>query len=233
MLMRESGFLFVRKIGNIERNLERLAILREKGYNVPEVYKVSGSYIDMQYIHGLDMRNYLVSKEPGDLSDFLIEQLKFFKAESTPKDYTETYYKKLDWLPSEPPGTFPFVWDELIYLLPKHLPQGLYHGDLTMENIISADERFFLIDPLTSEYDSYVFDIAKLMQDLDCKWFIRNNNAKIDTKLQCIKDDILGAFPVPGIQYLTILMLLRVYPYANDNDKKFLIKEIDRLWLCK
>ena len=49
---------------------------------------------------------------------------------------------------------------------------------------------FILIDPLTTEYDSYVFDLAKLMQDVKCKWFIRKDNYYFDSKLTVLEDTL-------------------------------------------
>ena len=57
----------------------------------------------------------------------------------------------------------PFTANELYAKLPKTLPSSEYHGDFTLENILySLKDDFVLIDPLTTEYDSYVFDLAKL-----------------------------------------------------------------------
>lgn len=218
---------FVRKENNVERNIERLDFLYKKGYNVPKLYVVNGNCLDMEYIHGLDIKNYLKSNEIIGLKHFIVDTLQSFKIGSTKKDYTEVYHNKLQWLSNE----FPFTKEELIEKLPKILPQSTYHGDLTLENIIHTDQGFYMIDAMTSEYDSYIFDIAKLRQDLECRWFIRNDNLKLDVKLKNLQDNILDAFPFANNDYLLILMLLRVYPYMKDDlNKDFIMKEITRLW---
>ena len=95
-----------------------------------------------------------------------------------------------------------------------------------------TDDKFYLIDPLTSEFDSWVFDLAKLMQDLECNWAIRNKSILIQGKLLDIKNVILKKYPIVNNYSLTILMLLRVFPYANNKqDKEFLLREIERLWI--
>jgi hypothetical protein len=126
----------------------------------------------------------------------------------------------------------PFTSEELLDKLPKVLPSSEYHGDFTLENILydTNQDEFVLIDPLTTEYDSFVFDLAKLRQDLVCKWFIRNDNVYLDSKLLTIIDKLNG-FVYNENHYLLILMLMRVLPYThNEKDKEFLMTEVRRLW---
>ena len=227
--MENDGKLFVRKIKNVDRNYERLDFLSRQGYNVPMIYGMNDDILDMEYIHGLDMKNYLVSHDNSKLLYFILQTLTSFSENSKMKDYTNVYYEKLKWLDSC--DDTPFTKEELISKLPRSLPQTNYHGDFTLENIIQTQKDFYMIDALTSEYDSYIFDIAKLRQDLECKWFLRNDKVKLDVKLKNLQDEILNFYPVAKNDALLILMLLRVYPYSKDeSNKKFIMKEIRRLW---
>jgi aminoglycoside phosphotransferase family enzyme len=126
----------------------------------------------------------------------------------------------------------PFSKEEFISRLPVFLPQSNYHGDLTLENILKTKDRFCLIDAVTIEYDSYIFDIAKLRQDLECKWFLRSSSAMLDNKLKNIQTQIFLRYPNANNDYLLILMLLRVYKHAKANtlEQDFLIREITKLW---
>ena len=78
----------------------------------------------------------------------------------------------------------------------------------------------------------YIFDIAKLRQDLHCKWFLRNSDLRLDTKLKNIEDRILQKYPEANNNGLLILMLLRVYLHTEKNDENytFIMREIDKLW---
>lgn len=127
---------------------------------------------------------------------------------------------------------FPFTQEELIDRLPKKLPRSMYHGDMTLENIMYVDPDFYMIDAVTTEYDSYIFDIAKMRQDLECKWFLRNTDVRLDTKLQNIQDAIRQKYEIAFDDNLLILMLLRVIRYCKEGDANynFLMKEIKRLW---
>ena len=229
-LMQNDSHLFIRKIGNVERNYERLTAL-ETVCNVPKVYQKSGEILDMEYIHGLDMKNYLRTNTTELLSSFINQTINKFACSSIDKDYTQVYNAKLEWVESA--TDLPFNKNELIAKLPKILPQSLYHGDMTLENIIhGVNDKFYLIDAVTIEYDSWVFDLAKLRQDLECKWFLRKDKLMLDVKLENIQKTLMESFPLANNNYLLILMLLRVYLHAPKNslEHKFIIKEINRLW---
>ena len=230
--MQNDEKLFVRKIGNVDRNYERLVLLWANGYPVPRVYNYgSGETLDMEYIHGLDMKTYLIHNNTSSLINFITDTIDSLSDDSEYKDYTNIYIKKLEWMLDD--KNLPFTRDELIERLPKKLPTSNYHGDLTLENIIhKTGDDFYMIDAVTVEYDSYIFDIAKLRQDLECKWFLRNTDLRLDTKLQHIQDKLRRWYPDAFDDSLLILMLLRVYLHTKvgDKDYDFIMKEIKRLW---
>jgi RIO-like serine/threonine protein kinase len=230
LLIEKNGVPIVRKIGNVERNYERLTSLNNEEYPVPFIYGKEGETLDMEYIHGLDMKSYLTSGGVQLLADFIISTLNKFAAKSVVKDYTEVYNSKLEFV--DLATDLPFTKDELIARLPKKLPCSNYHGDLTLENILHTNDSFYLIDAVTIEYDSYIFDIAKLRQDLECKWFLRDSKMMLDVKLQNLQSRILARFTGADNDYLLILMLLRVYLHTKpgDQERQFILKEVNRLW---
>lgn len=225
-----SGIPYVEKVGDVRRNIQRLWTLRMKGYPVPKVYVHSSNYFQMEYIHGLDIKTYLKHNTTKNLSKFIINILERFSENSVNKDYTEIYHKKLEWLNDD--HEFPFTKKELIDRLPKILPSSVYHGDMTLENLISTENGFYMIDPVTIEYDSYIFDIAKMRQDMECKWFLRNTDIRIDVKLKTLQDKILKHFPLANDNNILILMLLRVYLHTQkgDTNYNFIMREVRRLW---
>lgn len=229
-LMESVVGLSVIKISNVDRNYERLTTLYKEGYPVPKILSYVSETLEMEYIHGLDIKNYLIHNTTNELQQFIIGILKSFSKKTVDKDYTEVYNKKLDWLNYQ--NELPFTKKELISRLPKNLPQSMYHGDMTLENIIYTDPSFHMIDGVTVEYDSFIFDIAKLRQDLECKWFLRNNYVKLDFKLQKIQNTLKLFFPEAFDDNLLILMLLRVYLHTKDGDfeRDFILKEINKLW---
>jgi hypothetical protein len=54
----------------------------------------------------------------------------------------------------------------------------------------------------------------------------------LDVKLQNLQEKILSRFSGAENDNLLILMLLRVYQHTQENDdnRKFILKEIQRLW---
>ena len=207
-----------------------MTCLLNSGYNIPKIYNKDTNILDIEYIQGLDIKTYLKFNHLDKLIIFLIDTLQRLSSNSKDKDYSKTYLKKLDEIDFT---LLPFSKLELFNQLPKVLPQSDYYGDLTLENIIySQTNKFYLIDPVTIEYDSWIFDIAKLRQDLHCKWFIRNDRLFLDAKLNQIQKKLFDKFPQANNDYLLILMLLRVYRHAttNSSEQNFLLKEIHKLW---
>ena len=229
-LMKNDKGLFIRKMNNTDRNYTKLNEL-SKDFNVPKIYSYENNVLDMEYIHGLDIKSYLAVRDTRRLTEFLINILTFFSENIQMTDYTETYKDRLKYIKLSSDTVF--TKEQLFEKLPKMLPKSKYFGDLTLENIIySEDGQFYLIDGMTSEYDSYIFDIAKLRQDLECKWFIRNTKLYLDVKVQNIQDKLLEKFELANNNYLLILMLLRVYRYATSGslEEQLLIREMNRLW---
>mgnify|MGYP002642405153 FL=1 len=229
-LMKNDRGLFIRKMDNTDRNYAKLAEL-SKDFNVPAIYSYENNVLDMEYIHGLDMKSYLAVRDTRRLTDFIISILTFFSENTQMTDYTEIYKERLKYIKLSSDTVF--TKEQLLEKLPKILPRSKYFGDLTLENIIyGEDGKFYLIDGMTSEYDSYIFDIAKLRQDLECKWFLRNTKLYLDVKVENIQDKLLEKFELANNNYLLILMLLRVYRYATSGslEEQLLIKEMNRLW---
>lgn len=229
LLMQKHDRLFVRKIGNISRNIERMQALSAE-YPLPQLYTVSKKIIDMEYLHGLDIKTYLKTNNYEKLLDFILSVLEKLSSNAVDKDYTETYIKKLQEVSFD---ELPFTREQLLERLPKILPSSNYHGDLTLENIIfTTDRGFFLIDCATTEYDSYLFDIAKLRQDLELGWFTRKDNTMLEVKTKHIQKVILEKYLKGDNDYLLILMLLRVYRHTLPNtlERNFILQGINKLW---
>lgn len=234
LLMKEGQTTFVRKFGQNDRNLERLDALNDLGIALPKVLSRSSDHYDMEYVRHTDMIGWLSHNAVDGFVRWLLDVVKKFDATSVEKDYLPTYIDRLN-NPALSPFIphLPFNPHELIDRLPRYLPAGQYHGDMTMDNCLHGiDGRFYLIDPLTSDYDGWVFDIAKLMQDLECGWFIRDKNVMLKGKLWAIRSMLISEHPIVGDQNLLILMLLRILPYARSKeDERFLISEMQRLWM--
>lgn len=222
--------IFVRKINNVNRNIERYQVLKNYNISIPEILTIGENYYDMEFIESIDMLTFISFFNIDILLNFLKNTFIKFQQNVVDKNYIKTYEEKLnfyDW------NILPFNKNELIERLPACIPQTLYHGDLTLDNILYDIKRqkFILIDPLTSVYDSYVFDLAKLNQDLICGWFSRNHTDKHKDKINYLLKKLSETHKELKNNYLLILMLIRIIPYCNTvQDKIFIFKWIDKLW---
>ncbi len=231
LLIEDNGCIFVRKNFDTERNIERYNVLSSIDVPIPKILKIDKESYDMEYIQHLDIKHFLSMNDAKEVLQFIIKILTVLKHNSVDCDYSDIFKNKLEKFNFEK-YNLPFTKEELYEKLPKVLPQSSYHGDLTLENIIfnTVTKDFVLIDPLTTDYNSYVFDIAKLKQDLICKWFIRNDEYHFDSKLKIILEG-LNQFKYHDNNYLLILMLMRVIPYTkNKSDEDFLLTEMRKLW---
>lgn len=229
----ENGRTYVNKVNNVARNYERLLAVKDI-LPVPEVYDYDKdlNYLSMEYIPGLDMRTYLKTHSPTKLVNFLTEHIEKLAASSVDKDYADVYNHELRWM--DMVSDLPFTRGQLVMRLPRVLPQSVYHGDMTLENIIyGEDGEFHFIDPVTVPWDSWVFDLAKLRQDLQCKWFLRDHSmVRLDEKLREVHGALHAKFPYMNDKPLLILMLLRVYLHCDKSSPEyhFIINEVNRLW---
>jgi hypothetical protein len=237
-LIHKNDNLIIRKTYNIERNLERIERLTNLGLSLPNIISVDGISYDMSYVPHDDTATWLANNNPLELIEYIKSTIDILSQNSKLKNYKPTYINKLKLMSPAILNLLPFKINELIDNLPESLPSSEYHGDFTLENIIfNKDENnFYLIDPLTSEYDSWIFDLAKLCQDLKCKWFIRHrDNSYLDSKLASIYVSLKEYYSDFGNPYLIILMLLRIIPYVYNDivTRDWLIKEITQLYLLR
>lgn len=221
----------VRKTGLVERNYEKLIELESKGFRIPKVLYKEDNILDMEYIEGIDIKTFMLYNDVTYLIDYLYNLLTKFSMDSCDKDYTDTYVKNLVFVDND--EHLPFKSHELLARLPKILPSSTCHGDLTFENLIySKDNYFVMIDVSSGDYDSWVFDVAKLRQDLDAKWFLRATNTDLTAQLTLVKTMLHERFPIAFDDSIYILMLLRVYRHCipGTREHSFILSEIQRLW---
>jgi aminoglycoside phosphotransferase (APT) family kinase protein len=106
----------------------------------------------------------------------------------------------------------------------RGIPQSLDHGDLTLENMLLAqDGRIVFIDCDAAWVSSWWLDIGKLFQDLDGRWFLRALAApSLDAleSLHRLAGDFRGLAQAldprlpPRLAQLAALHLFRTVPYA-------------------
>jgi tRNA A-37 threonylcarbamoyl transferase component Bud32 len=220
----------VKKTGDISRNVTQLELLRKTGLPIPTIIYHDGDTLIMEYIDGLPIDAFINSHGTRDLFGDIVKYITYFKQDTVDFDYTEVYNRFLEEIDF---NDLPFTRGELLDRLPRILPRSkYYHGDFTLGNMIHSG-RTYMIDPVSTVFDSWVFDIAKLRQDIEGLWFIRDyDNSHLQPILAELGLKLRHEFPGAYDDNLYILMLLRVYRHCQPNTLEYnLIRnEIIRLW---
>ncbi len=198
-----------------------------EGYTKHELY-----YFDMEYIKGQTFSNYLqtcsiddflgrlkllvnwsmLSKtdltNKGEVRDIFLNKIDQLKSKNTNLKGSEKIFKFMNQVP----------WERV--------PRSVCHGDLTIQNILIYQDKIYLLDFLDSFYDSWMIDIAKLLQDLDLGWTFRYEDLSMETKLKMRIGtqyiiDTLNSLACEGayrlVYSLLLLNILRITPYCKDN----------------
>jgi RIO-like serine/threonine protein kinase len=212
--------------------LQTLAKLQIK---IPDYYFISPTRVVMRYLDGLSMADYIQQdKDIHKLIEFLSTILHTFEKQSIVTDIRLHIQEKFEQLERcKLPGLL-FKLHELYDQLPTHVPCGIYHGDLTLENIIYWNDNFYLIDANHTNLNSVAFDSAKIRQDTECLWFTRNVTIHSDVadKINYINSAVKDINSYTSNNFLLIFMLLRVIPYCTSmKDRNFLIMQINQLWI--
>ncbi len=255
LLETDNNFL-VRKIsysGSYNKRLEN-QFAKQKAFRsdtifAPEVFsaglKDNLFYFDMQFINSKTLAEYLsttLTTEISGIIKFLFKNI--YKKNSNSNSESNLIFKnkikELENHIKENEST-----KKAFFLLNNYNWGNVYespcHGDLTLENIlITPDKKIYLIDFLDSFYNSWMIDVAKLMQDLELGWSFRKeeNNTNLNLRLLIAKEALLeeiGSLDNPeivlnSIYHLLLLNTLRIYPYTKDDETFDLLnKSLDKI----
>lgn len=244
-LRKKNDELFIRKsAGSIEYNhrLKR-QFIKQKKFNLeyaktPKILRYGKDknvfYFDMEFINAITMAEYMHIIKVKEIVDFM--KILFFSLkinESSINPYADKIFRnKIKELSLKICKTNHII-KEAICVLTNHdfsnIPQSHCCGDLTLENILIAPTgKIYVIDLLDSFYNSWMIDVAKLLQDIDIGWSYRNLqmdynlNLRLEIAKQSLIENILqlenGKFLLKEIYYILLLNLIRIYPYSSDQD---------------
>lgn len=228
----------VKKTGSskLKNSAEILLSLKSKGFNTPEIYQINDTEIHMQYLNGVDMKSYIQNSTHEDIEkliSFLDSYIEYFCRGKKEVIISKIIYKLKNIEEKTDLSQLNFFTDDLIEKLPSVVTVGDIHGDFTLENILFYKDQFYLIDANPTDINSVEFDANKLRQDLDCLWFVRNQNNNLTYKIVCdkISNHLKNKWEFMRNDYILIFMLIRILPYCSDEfTKQFLITEINKLW---
>lgn len=214
----------------------------ESGYDKNRLFKFS-----MEYINGLTLAEHFRNIEIGDIDDLAKS---FFSI--IPDNYSfdsnakEIFISKLEDLKKKINIREDELLLDVFYKLKNYdwsyCIAGDCHGDMTLENVLFSDGNLYLIDFLDSFYNSWMVDMAKILQDVECKWsyrFDKKNDKNLEIRLlifkQLLIDKILslkdGEKILNTIFCILLVNLLRIIPYTDDlKTTKYLRNEISKIF---
>lgn len=251
----QNNIFVVKTSKNIEYN-KRLKAQCEKQkkyrgvFKTPKVFYFKNSdaqsaFFSMEYINGLKLSDYLAVSSAESLRD-IAEKIKTLISVENSYDINakDVILLKIEDLKKIIPSKNSIILTSIKKLEDfnwQYCVKSECHGDLTFENIIFKDGEFYLIDFLDSFYDSWLIDIAKIFQDLDCGWSYRDYkeiDENLRARLLTLKEIIInyifsinnGRNILITIYHFLLLNLLRILPYTKDkNIRKYLYKEIKKI----
>ncbi len=245
-LCKDGEEIFVRKSSGSEEYSHRLKkqFIKQKKFllstvQTPKILRYGTEkdgifWFDMEFVNGITLAEYMHNikvKEIVDLMKVLFSSL-MIKDGKTNNKANELFGAKISSLKKKLGTENPLLKQAFAKLENfdfKQIPQTHCCGDLTLENIILAPTgKIYLIDLLDSFYNSWMIDVAKLLQDIDLGWSYRhikrdyNLNLRLGIAKQALMDDILqienGKTLLKNIYYVLLLNVLRIYPYTHDEE---------------
>lgn len=268
LLCKKDETIFVRKkSSNIMYNCRlKKQYKKQKKYNstieiaTPKIissgYENGLFYFDMEFIRGKTLAEYIQNIRVNEISDYikyLFDGL-YYKNAKYCKNANQIFNKKINNLINtlENSAKLNFAFEILNKFNWTKVYKSPCHGDLTLENVlISNENKIYLFDFLDSFYNSWMFDIAKLLQDLELKWSFRNCSITTTQELHILiaKEALIkrilelpnGKDYLETIYHILLLNTLRIYPYTTDkktiayldNSIEYLIKKLqNRTEVC-
>ncbi len=206
--------------------------------------EVSGLFqFDMEFVNGKTLAEYSSNIKIVEIADFIRVLFKHLYLSTTPDPRAALIFgQKTAQLKST--LALPLL-KEPFEILEKYdwkdVCKTPCHGDLTLGNIlITSDKRLYLIDFLDSFYNSWMVDVAKLLQDLELGWafrsspFDQNRNLRLQVAKEALLEEILcteaGEKKLETVYHILLLNIIRIYPYAKDDETlRFLNNAVLRL----
>jgi len=232
-ICRDEGITFVRKFARGERQLDgqvskirRLQSLSGRLFDVPTIWRSTPEYYELEYLRSVTLEERLQACSIEDVDRWaarcadIVRQLRCEPSVLTLSegDYLSQYLRQLD-------GQYPHYSEIMDAVELLDTTPSFSHGDLTLDNIlITPDNELFLIDPSMHRFDTYQWDVAKLLQSCYAKWWeIRgasgNRSRRLGLFCKLLLAQLLSDVDLRTSALYLAIVLLRIVPYANGQQK--------------
>ena len=250
-LYKKDDKLFLRKDSgdcSYNRRLKKQYIKQNKfflnGIKTPKIYNHGHEnglfYFDMEFLNGITLAEYMSNikiKEINSLIGLLFKSLPVESSKILP-DTDAVFKKKIRQIKTKlcPSDSQALIAVEMLENFDfSMVPFSYCCGDLTLENIMLDDNKqIYLIDFLDSFYNSWMIDVAKLLQDLELHWSYRNQEVdfNLSMRLAVAKEALLENIAeyenakenICTIYHILLLNILRIIPYAKDDKTHLFLK---------
>ncbi|HSQ97511.1 MAG TPA: hypothetical protein VLL98_02210 [Rickettsiales bacterium] len=245
----KNGNNFVRKISrdfNYNRRLKKQCLkqLNFKGNDYILTPKISNYgilnnlfYFDMEYINAPLFYDVLFSMQDDEIEFYINILLKNLSINKIKKNTQQNFIfnKKINSMQNEFDSRnlnndlFNFSIEKLKNFDWTRIPNSDCHGDLTLQNILLKDDNIYVIDLLDSFYNSWMFDVSRILQDLELGWSYRFKelNQKQKDKILFAKNILIknisninfsseNSLMLESIYYVLLNDITRIYSYAKD-----------------
>lgn len=190
------------------------------GYKTPKIYTVIGDTIKMQYLEHTSFNRRSVSAA--------IELALSFNGQKHlyPETDYSAYVKRCM---TRAVGVFNHkeiqAMTKLLTDAGQYTPFTFSHGDFGVENLIAMTDGIYMIDPIAAPdlYSSYIIDLAKLYATARLKDRVLSDKIQheITVERKVMPDWLLAIHAVAH--------LLRMHPYATNENKEIIFNEIQSL----
>lgn len=239
--------VFVRKISankdynqrlKNQENKQKFFCEKKQSVKIPKIinngYTEEGYYFfDMEYIQGITLAEYIKTVEIGkirQICETIVTDVMSVSNRGQALGASEkAFVEKVEKLRIELSDENNDVIDMALEIVKQHdwnrFEETSSHGDLTMENIIIKDNQIYYIDFLDSFYDSWLLDMATLLQDSQTMWSYRyldkidiNTTIRLLLFRDILLDNVIKYDPslVIEVYYALLFKLVRIYPYVTD-----------------
>ncbi len=242
----------------LKKQMEKQIDFFKSGNKVPRVYSFGFDpnglfYFEMEYISGTNMNDYLKTIDAVDIERFVDSIIEFIKpkyVQANAEEYDKIHHifmDKVESLKRKIPSSFLSDWriKKSFLVLENYnwsdFCESRCHGDLTLENVIVKDGDVFFIDFLDSFYNCWIIDAAKILQDVYCLWFFREDDvlsANILVKMGIFyslfinKISSINKLLVKDIFAVLLLNIMRILQYNNNKRTElFLLEQIEKVLL--
>lgn len=207
-------------------------------FATPQVFQYNSTEelnnFTMEYVYGKSFGEYCIEEVSLDFPDRLLSFLQNSFQNSYETDVNpEIFTKKTKELKNIIQAFQLDMYTDFLMDFPiTKIPIGYCHGDLTFSNMIFSN-KIFLIDFLDNNFSSPLYDLVKLRQDTNHKFYFLFNRIKktkkIEILLNYIDSKLNEAFDLldNNFLYLSILNLVRLLPYLkSQKEVEFALAEL-------